>query len=679
MTIISEVQSRKKSRRTIIIGSIIVALLLAYASYVWFFSQKRGQDLTYKTYTVSSGSVTEAISGEGKSLYRGYYDLGFPISGKIAGLDKKEGGQVRKGESIASLDSTYVRLDLKKAEIALGTARANLVAKRATAPSAEDIRISEEQLQQAILSLGTAKHQSDSDTLAAKKSMETALVNFHSSEKDLEVTRADAKISLQNSLDSVNIALIELKNAESDLARTLSDGSGSLQDLREKGFLAIDSILGILEKDLHDMDDLLGITDANRNKNDAFEPYLGAKDPYTKVRAESAFWKAKTAFDSFFVKWNRNRRDFPYAETILWMDSVYSVSGLVSDTLSDTLTMLRSSISSGGFPQTSVDAFITLFDSERFALKSQNDIFITARQAIAAKETSLATEEEARRDIIDMLVSRLDLAKSTLEKTKSNATLLLAASQSKLDIAQKQVESSKLQYSAVVKQGKDNVASASKQVDIARALFDAKRKGISPEELAPYEIAIRTAENAVEEAKQRLKDTVLKSPTDGIITKIDALIGEEISAGKPLISVVDTTHPYIESQMEEIDIAKVYLGQMVYITFDALEGVSLTGSVTFISPSSSIDANGIVTYRVDIAFEPGSAGVREGMSATVEYIVREAKNVLVVPSGVLTEIEGIYSLFSLDRNSSVPVEIGISDGKMTEVKSGVRVGEKVKE
>lgn len=104
-----------------------------------------------------------------------------------------------------------------------------------------------------------------------------------------------------------------------------------------------------------------------------------------------------------------------------------------------------------------------------------------------------------------------------------------------------------------------------------------------------------------------------------------------MSAGKPFISLVDSTHPYIESNMEEIDVAKVRVGQLVSITFDALEGVSLTGSVTFISPSSAIDANGIVTYRVDIAFEPGTAGVREGMSATVEYIVRQAENVLIAP------------------------------------------------
>lgn len=679
MTILSEIQSRKKSRRSVVIGSAVIVLILAYASYASFFAPKNGQSVPPKIYEVALWSVTETVSGDGKSLYRGYYNLGFPIAGKIANVYKKDGEKVTKDEPIAALDDSYIRLDLEKANIALETARANLVAKRATAPSAEDIRIMEEQLGQAILALENTKRQVDSESLVAKKTIETALVSLHSAENDLDATRTDATNSLQNALGSVTIAQKELKNAESDLNRIISDGSGSLHNLREKGFLAIDTMTSIFEKDLDDADNLLGVTDTNRNKNDTFESYLGAKDSGSKIRAENAFRSAKSAFEAFLADWNRDRANPSYAEALSRMDALYKISGLVADTLTEILMVLRNSITSSNFPQTSIDTSVTLFDSELFALKSQNNIFITARQAIATEETNLATEEKTRQDAINVLTSRLDLAKSTLEKTKSNMTLLLATSQSKLDLAQKQVESSEIHYSVVVKQWKDNIAIASKQVDIARASLDAKKKRVSPEELAPYEIAIRTAQNAVEEVQRRLHDTILRSPTDGIVTKIDALAGEEISAGKPFVSLVDTIHPYIESDMEEIDIAKVRLGQMVNITFDALERVSLTGSVTFISPSSSIDANGIVTYRVDIAFDPGTVGVREGMSAIIDYIVYEAKNVLITPAGIISEKDGKYFLFSLDRNMSVPVEIGISDGKMTEVKSGVNLGEKVRE
>ncbi|MDD5376772.1 MAG: efflux RND transporter periplasmic adaptor subunit [Candidatus Gracilibacteria bacterium] len=678
MSILSEIQSRKKSRKTIIVGSVAAVSILVYASYAWFFPSKK-QDLAYKTYTVASGSIVETVSGDGKSLYRGYYNLGFPLAGKIMKVYKKDGEKIQEGEPIASLDDMYQRLDLEKADIALETARANLVAKRATAPSAEDIRITEEQLEQALLTLENTKRQADSDALSAKKSLETALVGLRNARSDLDATGIDAKKSLQNALDTVKIAEKELQNARSDLDRTLSDGSGSLRDLRERGFLTIDTMMNILSKDLSDADNLLGVTPINRDKNDAFETYLGAKDPSTKIRAENSFTVAKTAFDAFFADWNAVHANPSYSEAVLQMDTVYSISGLVSDLLTDTLAVLRNSIVSGNFPQTAIDVSVNLFDSELSAVRSQNDILIAARQAIATKETDLATDEKTRMDGVNVLSSRLDLAKSSLEKTKSGMEILLTSSQSRFDLAQKQVEESELRYNTVIKQGKDNIASASKQVDIARASLNAKRKRVSPEELAPYEIAIHTAENAVKEAKQRLQDTILRSPTDGTITKVDTLVGEEVTAGKPFVSLVDTTHPYIESDMEEIDIAKVRLGQPVRISFDALESVSLTGSVTFISPSSSIDANGIVTYRVDVAFEPGVTEVREGMSATVDYIVNEVDNVLIVPSGVLTETGGKYSLFSLDRNALVPVEIGISDGKMTEVRNGVKMGEKVRE
>lgn len=206
------------------------------------------------------------------------------------------------------------------------------------------------------------------------------------------------------------------------------------------------------------------------------------------------------------------------------MDTLYKVSVLVSDTLSDVLLVLQNSIASSNFPQSSIDNSITLFDSELSALKSQNSIFIAMKQTISTKEMSLVTDVKTRDDAINILISRLSLAKSTLQNTESNTILLLQASEARYNLAQKQVESSKLQYDTVVKQGKDTIASASKQVDIARASLDAKRKRVSPEELAPYEIAIRTAENSLKEAEQRLKDTILISPTDGVMTKVDVLV-----------------------------------------------------------------------------------------------------------------------------------------------------------
>ncbi|MDD5197891.1 MAG: efflux RND transporter periplasmic adaptor subunit [Candidatus Gracilibacteria bacterium] len=679
MSILSEIQSRKKNRRTVVIVLIVVVFVLFYALYVWFFASKKEGDLLYKTHIISSGSIVETISGDGKSLYRGYYNLSLPLSGKVAIVHKKDGEKVGKNEAIVSLDDTYLRINLEKSEIALQNARANLIAKEASAPSIEEIRITEEQLKQAMLALENTKRQTNSDTLVAKQSLETALVSFHSAENDLSATENDTKIHLQNTLNSVAIAEKELQNAENDLQRVISDGSGSLHNLREKGFIAIDAMTSMLAKDLEDMDNLLGVTDANRNKNDAFETYLGAKDFGTKSRAETAFRTAKSAFDAFMADWNRIRANPPYAETISWMDSVYSISMLVSNSLTETLATLRNSISSSSFPQTSIDTSITLFDSELSALNSQNNLFVTERQAIATKETNLTTDEKTHRDTISVLASRLDLAKGELEKAKSSTYLLLSASQAKFDLAKKQVESIELQYITVVKQGKDNISTVSKQVDIARASLDAKKKRTSQEELAPYQISIHTAQNVVKEAKQRLHDSILRSPIDGMIVKIDTLVGEEVTIGIPFVSLVDTEHPYVESDMEEIDIAKVRLGQPVRIIFDALDDVSLTGSVTFISPSSLIDANGIVTYRVDIAFEPGMTNVREGMSATVEYIVREANDVLVVPTNFLSETDGKYSLFSIDRNMSIPVEIGISDGKMTEVRSGMKMGEKVRE
>lgn len=304
MSILSEIQSRKKSRRTIVFGIIFGIVAMMIVLYVWFFTSENKEDISYKTHIISTGSITETLSGDGKMLYRGYYNLSFPMAGKIAIVHKKDGEKVEKNEAMVSLDDTYLRLNLEKAEIALQSARANLIAKEASAPSMEEIRITEEQLEQVALALENTKRQTNSDTLSAKKSLETALVSFHSAENDLNATKNDTKTNLQNTLNSVVIAEKEFQNAENDLRRVLSDGSGSLRDLREKGLIAIDALISMLVKDLDDLDNLLGVTDANRNKNDSFETYLGAKDSRTKSRAENALRTAKSAFDVFMIDWS---------------------------------------------------------------------------------------------------------------------------------------------------------------------------------------------------------------------------------------------------------------------------------------------------------------------------------------------------------------------------------------
>lgn len=304
MSILSEIQSRKKNRRTIVFGIIFGIVAVMIISYAWFFASENREDISYKTHIISTGSVAETLSGDGKMLYRGYYNLSFPVAGKVAIVHKKDGEKVEKNEAMISLNDTYLRLTLEKAEIALQNARANLIAKEASAPSQEEIRITEEQLEQAMLALENTKRQTNSDTLVVKKSLETALVSFHSAENDLNATENDTKTNLQNTLNSVVIAEKELQNAENDLHRVLSDGSGSLRDLREKGFITIDALMSMLVKDLDDMDNLLGVTDANRNKNDSFETYLGAKDSGTKSRAENALRTAKLAFDIFMTDWS---------------------------------------------------------------------------------------------------------------------------------------------------------------------------------------------------------------------------------------------------------------------------------------------------------------------------------------------------------------------------------------
>ncbi|MDQ1343447.1 MAG: hypothetical protein QG650_166 [Patescibacteria group bacterium] len=150
-------------------------------------------------------------------------------------------------------------------------------------------------------------------------------------------------------------------------------------------------------------------------------------------------------------------------------------------------------------------------------------------------------------------------------------------------------------------------------------------------------------------------------------------------AGKTAVTVADTGIPYVESEMEETDIGKIRREQEARVVFDSLPEKTFTGAVTFVSPTSSTDANGVVTYRVRVTFGFSPFPVPEGSVASVDYVVKEAKNVLVVPQSAIRRSEnGNPTVFSIGRNAEISIKTGVSDGKMTEVLEGLRQGERIR-
>ena len=134
---------------------------------------------------------------------------------------------------------------------------------------------------------------------------------------------------------------------------------------------------------------------------------------------------------------------------------------------------------------------------------------------------------------------------------------------------------------------------------------------------------------------------------------------------------------YIEVNVEESDISKLHVGDKAQVSFDAVDKAKLTGEISFISLTSSTNNNGIVTYLVRVILEnTKDSGIREGMTAALDFITAEAPQVVAVPVAAISNIGGKPSVI-LPDNSVRNVITGFTDGKKVEIISGLEAGETV--
>jgi len=83
------------------------------------------------------------------------------------------------------------------------------------------------------------------------------------------------------------------------------------------------------------------------------------------------------------------------------------------------------------------------------------------------------------------------------------------------------------------------------------------------------------------------------------------------------------------------DSIKLKVGDKADVTFDAIDGLQLEGEVSYISLTSTTNSNGIVSYLVrGTISNTATSPVRQGMTASINFITAEKLNVLTVPVAI---------------------------------------------
>jgi multidrug efflux pump subunit AcrA (membrane-fusion protein) len=290
-------------------------------------------------------------------------------------------------------------------------------------------------------------------------------------------------------------------------------------------------------------------------------------------------------------------------------------------------------------------------------------------------------------------------------------------------VAQNDVDSAKMATEVAAQQE----ASAAERVSEQKAALVAAQArqaevAMNRARVAEAEASVRQIQDSLAETESRLADAVIRAPCSGVIISRQVREGEVITAtsyygsGAPLVVIGDVTTMLAKVNLNEVDIDKVHLGQQVQIKADALTGRNFTGTLTRISPASAGAASqatgagggsdeNIVRFPVEITVSGDHGDLKPGMTANVEILCKSARGVLWVPNDSVFQKNGkscvsvvtgqpegkgkgkpgpgttgaarLWGRAAKPKTEERLVTVGLVNDIRTEVRSGVKLGEKV--
>ncbi len=314
--------------------------------------------------------------------------------------------------------------------------------------------------------------------------------------------------------------------------------------------------------------------------------------------------------------------------------------------------------------------------------------------ARAALQQAQASYDRVRdRPNVQMLPESLTLQNATIEFERAQANYDAVANHptaSELAAGRAQVAQAEAQLAALQdRPSKSELASAAAQVTQAEATLAQLQAQPSPEDVAVSQAQLEEAAVALAQAQAELEDAVLIAPFDGTILAVQVQEGEWATPGAPAFILAATELLILEVNVDEVDVAQLAEGQTARLSFSALKGEEITGTVTHIAPAST-NVGGAVAYGVEISFAPTgpSAGsgkeflVRLGMTADVDIVVARAEDALLVPNRAIEADReaGRYYVTRQKADGSVErleVRIGLRDESQTQIVEGLEEGDKL--
>ncbi len=498
------------------------------------------------------------------------------------------------------------------------------------------IRDAKMNLESAKISYAKLTQKADALTLLQAKNAitdaESALTKLKASQP-IDMDRA--KVTLDNANTSLGLSNDDVYNAISAAFLDLPDIMTSMNDILQSYDLT--KALGLGEQTTNDYYLINKIPSSDFNIRETLTKMINL--------AEQAYRDSKAAYDANFTEYKSTSRSA----------DPKTLAALIETTL----VTVKSASSTLKQESNAFDYWVNYQSTHDYTIPTQ----------VTQYQTDLGTLITQT----NQMLTSLQNAQSTYKSNQDAAT----KAQQDLD--------------TLVKNQPIDLVAAEANVKEKKASQANLVKGADPLDVQSSQLSVTQKQNSLTDAITNLENYSVTAPFDGIVTNLTLIKGQPLSSGTTVATLI-TSLRLATISLNEVDIAKIKLGDKATITFDAIPDLTIAGQVMDIDMIGAV-SQGVVTYNVKIGFDTQDDRVKVGMSVSASIITDVHQDVLLVPNSAVkaqgsnyyvemfdqaipqTQAGAAVSFPSAPRRQ--PVQTGLSDDNFTEITSGLNEGDQV--
>ena len=343
---------------------------------------------------------------------------------------------------------------------------------------------------------------------------------------------------------------------------------------------------------------------------------------------------------------------------------------------------------------------------ERAALEARAEA-IVANQEVVERDLAELEEPQVDQQELALREARIVLAEATLNQAIADLAELredlgitpnrleLELNTQQLELAQATLAQYREDYEQLIEDRKAQpdpleVALYEQKILVAEAalaqaqeelqeLIEEQQQPPDPVDVASAKQKILSVNVRLTLAREELASVAIVAPIGGYVAEVLAETGDEVEPRTEILEIVDPTIVEVDGIVDEIDVLLVQVGTPAEVSLDALPGVTIDGIVTEIAEQSQ-NQQGVVSFPIRIRMEvPDRIEPRAGLSAVANIVLREERNVLLVPQQALygSFDQPVVRVVTALGVAEQPVTLGSSDDFWVAVREGLSEGDQV--